>query len=334
MSQDDDYAADPWSDDGPLPHGGNLVHAIALFGGVRADWLDLSTGINPRPYPVPDLAPDDWARLPDADTEARLLAAARRAYGVPATAQIVAAPGVSALIRLMPRLARPARVAIPSPTYNEHSAAFEDEGWEVAERPGSGTNAAVIVNPNTPDGQVWTADDLRLMALALDLLVVDETFMDMVPADSMIADAGEDSLVVLRSFGKFYGLAGVRLGFAVTSPVVAARLAAWLGPWAVSGPALAVGIAALSDRSWAEATRTRLAADRARLQALADQAGWTSVGGTDLFQTFDTGDAEEAQARLAAHKIWTRIFPYSKTWLRLGLPGVEADWVRLEAALG
>ncbi len=322
----------------PRDHGGDLARAISRHGGAPADWLDLSTGINPRawphPRPLPQLPAAAWARLPDAHALEALLAAARRAYGVPPTAAIVAAPGASALIRAVPRLARPVAVAIPGPTYNELRPAFAAEGWRVTDRPGPGVTAAAIVNPNNPDGRLWSRRDLLLLAQALDLLVVDESFADADPAASLVPDTGRDGLVVLRSFGKFFGLAGLRLGFAIGAPAAIGRIAELLGPWAVSGPALEIGRQALADAGWTQAERARLAADARRLSTLGRAAGWREVGGTALFRTFETPDAVEARDRLAKARIWSRIFPYSNGWLRLGLPADDAGWQRLAAAAG
>ena len=319
--------------DTPRDHGGNLADAMARYGGATEDWLDLSTGINPMAWPVGPISNAAWTRLPDKSASDALLAAARRTYDIAPEAEVIAAPGASALIRLMPRLAHPTTVAIPGPTYNEHAAAFVAEGWQVTEHPGPGVTAAVIVNPNNPDGRLWALEELQVMAEAMDLLVVDESFMDPTPEGSMAAIAGREGLVILRSFGKFYGLAGLRLGFAITGPETARRLAELLGPWAVSGPALEIGAAALRDDDWAEAERTRLDRAVARLVKLAEQAGWRHVGGTTLFRTFDTPGAVAAQHRLAEHRIWSRVFPYSGTWLRLGLPGTADEWERLERAL-
>jgi cobalamin biosynthetic protein CobC len=314
-------------------HGGNLADACARFGGAAGDWLDLSTGINPVAYPVTGVSPAAWARLPDRSAFAAAEAAARAAYGVPEGAAVVAAAGASALIGLMPRLIRGTAVAIPEPTYNEHGAAFRAAGWRVLDRPEAGTAAAVIVNPNNPDGRRWSVEELLLMAEALPLVVVDESFVDLTPEASLCPRAGDEGLVVLRSFGKFYGLAGLRLGFAVCGPETAARLRAMLGPWAVSGPALEIGARALADAAWAERSRARIRADATRLAALGRAAGWRPVGGAGLFTTFETPDAAAAQERLAKAQIWSRVFPYSATWLRLGLPGDETGWQRLAAAL-
>lgn len=323
----------PHPDAAPRDHGGNLAEARARYGGAPSTWLDLSTGINPLPYPVGTVSPEAWTRLPEENGLSQLTHAARQAYEVAPEAEIVAAPGASALIRLMPRLATPARVAIPGPTYNEHAAAFAAEGWQVVDRPAPGVTAAVIVNPNNPDGRLWRCDELRVMAEVLDLLIVDESFIEPDPAEAMAPEAGLPGLVVLRSFGKFYGLAGVRLGFALAAPGLADRIADMLGPWAVSGPALEIGTKALLDAEWADATRARLIRDAARLCDLGARAGWTRVGGTALFQTFETGDAPAAQDRLARHGVWSRIFPYAPGWIRLGLPPSEAGWAQLEQAL-
>lgn len=321
-------------DAGPNDHGGNLAEAVARFGGRADDWLDLSTGINPAPYPVGGMPPEAWTRLPDRTAFAAAETAARGAYGAAEGAQVVAGSGASALILAVPRLMRPGTVAIPGPTYSEHAAAFRAAGWRVVERPDAGTSAAVIVNPNNPDGRRWEPGEIMLMAEALPLVVVDESFMDLTPADSVVPRAGRGGLVVLRSFGKFYGLAGARLGFAVTGAATARHLRALLGPWPVSGPALAAGATALADRDWAGATRARLRGDCARLVGLGEAAGWRLVGEAGLFATFETADAAAARARLARDRIWSRVFPWSDRWLRLGLPGDAAGWRRLEEALG
>lgn len=322
----------------PRDHGGNLDDARARHGGEAADWLDLSTGINPCPWPVEDIHPETWARLPDRGAVAAVEAAARAVYGVAPDAGLVAVPGLSAAIRVLPRLQQPGRmgeVAIPSPTYNEHAAAWADEGWRVVARPGPATRATVIVNPNNPDGRLWERHEVLTLAEALPMLVVDESFADARRELSVADAAGPGSgLVVLRSFGKFYGLAGLRLGFVIGPPDATARVAAMLGPWAVSGPALEIGRRALEDTGWAARTRRRLARDMVRLKALGRGAGWSLVGEGSLFATFETGDAAGWQERLAEGRIWSRIFPWSAGWLRLGLPGDEAGWVRLARALG
>jgi len=309
----------------PRDHGGGLDEAIARFGGTRANWLDLSTGINPEPYPLPALAEADWTALPDRAAQEALVQAARGFWRVPQGAGVLAAPGASALIARLPALAAPGRVRIDMPTYNEHAAGFAAQGWTVT---GDGpAEARVLVHPNNPDGRLWTAADADAP-----LTVIDESFCDICPDRSLVALTARPGVVILKSFGKFWGLAGLRLGFAIALPETIARLSQMLGPWPVSGPALQVGAAALRDIAWAEATRARLARDAARLDRLVTGRGARLEGGTDLFRLYRVEDAAAWQDRLARHQVWCRIFPYSETLLRLGLPPAEG-WDQLETAL-
>ncbi len=298
---------------------------MAAHGGARADWIDLSTGINPQPYPVKDLTAEDWTALPDNGASTRLSDAARRFWRVPKDAAILPAPGASALIARVPALAPAGMVRITMPTYNEHAAAFAAQGWTV--QSGGPAQARVLVHPNNPDGRTWQAKDADAP-----LTVIDESFCDVAPEASLIHLAERPGVIVLKSFGKFWGLAGLRLGFAVGRPEMVARLNDLTGPWAVSGPALRIGAQALNDTAWAEATRARLARDADRLDTLMTGKGVQLVGGTTLFRLYDVDDATAWQNRLAQAHIWSRIFPYSERFLRLGLPP-EHGWARLESAL-
>jgi cobalamin biosynthetic protein CobC len=307
-----------------LDHGGSIDAAAAKYGGDRADWIDLSTGINPVPYPVGQFPQDVWTALPDARAFDALEHAARAFWNVPNEAQILAAPGASSLIARIPSLRMNGRVDIPQPTYNEHWAAFRQAGWSLTkEQP----DARVVVHPNNPTGE-WHTTDVLTTALN----IVDESFCDVAPDRSLIADTTKPSIIVLKSFGKFWGLAGLRLGFAIGQPEDIEQLKKALGPWQVSGPALAIGAQALSDSEWAEETRQRLATDTTRLDMLMQGAGAELHGGTTLFRLYRVDDAPRWQAQLAEHRIWTRIFPYSDHFLRLGLPA-PGDWTRLERAL-
>lgn len=314
---------------GGRDHGGGLDAAMARFDGDRADWLDLSTGINPVPYPVGDIPDHAWTALPDSAAMTRLLTAARAFWNVPAEAQIIAAPGASALIARMPYLGPGyGEVHIPGPTYNEHAAAFDATNqWYTA--PPESTDTHVYVHPNNPDGRLWPESVIGGRRLT----VVDESFCDVTPTQSYIDWTEDRGVIVLKSFGKFWGLAGLRLGFAIGHPDTLAPMADLLGPWATSGPALEIGAQALADTGWAEATRARLAQDAARLDRLMTGTGAGLVGGTDLFRLYEVADASAAQDHLAQHHIWSRIFPYSQTWLRLGLPQPDR-WAQLETALG
>lgn len=306
-------------------HGGGVDAATARWGGNRCDWIDLSTGINPNPYPLPHLPASVWAALPDQKAEAALEQAARRFWAVPEGVAVLAAPGCSALIARIPALAPAARVRIPSPSYNEHGRAFAAAGWQRVDAQAP-AEAAVVVHPNNPDGRLFAPPETPIS-------VIDESFCDICPEASLIAESARPGVIVLKGLGKFWGLAGLRLGFAIGDPALIRPLAQMLGPWPVSGPALEIGRVALADTRWADAARSRLATDAARLDALMQRAGARPVGGTTLFRLYDTVDAGTWQDRLARARIWTRIFPYSTRWLRLGLPGQETDWNRLEQAL-
>jgi cobalamin biosynthetic protein CobC len=307
-------------------HGGGLDAAMAAWGGARADWLDLSTGINPVPYPLPPIPPHAWTALPDRDAARALEDAARAVWAVPDAAEVIAAPGLSALIARLPHLLRLPAVEIPRPTYNEWEAAFRAAGTAVTADPAAPLCA---VHPNNPDGRTLPPEALEGRPLAL----LDESFCDPVPAQSHVARTARPGTVVLKSFGKFWGLAGLRLGFAILAPgALADGLREALGPWPVSGPALAVGTAALRDGPWAERTRARLAADAARLDALMAARGAALAGGTPLFRLYAVEDARALATRLAHGRVLARVFPYSATWLRLGLPAPDR-WDQLEAAL-
>ncbi|SFR31825.1 L-threonine O-3-phosphate decarboxylase [Yoonia tamlensis] len=303
-------------------HGGGIDAAIATYGGVRADWLDLSTGINPLPYPLPQLPADAWTALPDQAAFARLNALARSYWRVPKEAAIIGATGASAIIAALPRCVSGTNVHIPGPTYNEHGAAFQAAGWGMT----APHDAMVAVHPNNPDGYEWVAQDLNAP-----ITIIDESFGDVAPEKSLIHLADRPGAVVLKSFGKFWGLAGLRLGFAIGDPAIIARLTDILGPWQVSGPALTIGAEALSDPAWADETRARLAVDAARLDQLMQGHGAAVVGGTSLFRLYKVTDAKAAQHQFAQHKIWSRTFPYAPDWLRLGLPAPDR-WAQLEAA--
>lgn len=323
------------ADDG-IWHGGDLATARALFPEAPQPWVDLSTGINPIPYPLPVLPLSLWTRLPGADDEAALMAAARVAYRVPNRAGLVAAPGTQILIELLPRLAPSGPVAILGPTYAEHGHAWRKAGFAVSERAVPGDAATiVVVNPNNPDGRLLSLAELTSFAAQCTarggLLVVDEAFADFTPETSIVPDLPPGT-VVLRSFGKTYGLAGLRLGFAIGAPEPMARLNAALGPWAVAGPALHVGAQALADAGWLARAGLELALDAARLDALLAPHG-RIVGGTSLFRLLETPTAAALFARLGRQGVYVRRFQNAPDRLRFGLPGDAAGWARLREAL-
>ncbi len=324
-----------------LQHGGNLDAARHLFPGAPEPFVDLSTGINPHPCPVPDLPSHLLSRLPEPVDLARLTAIAAAAYAAPSPDCVVAAPGTQILLAPVAALVPPGKAAVLGPTYGEFGRAAGLAGHQVAEVQDLSRLAAadlsIVANPNNPDGRQLARHellDLLDTRRCRGLLVIDEAFMDVGPADgSLCGEVGRGGLVVLRSFGKFFGLAGVRLGFAVAAPAIAARLAATLGPWAVSGPAIAIGEQALSDEAWIRATRARLDDDARRLDAVLAGAGLEIVGGTSLFRLARTAGADGIFHRLGHAGILVRRFPEHPQWLRFGLPGSAAAWDRLRRAL-
>lgn len=319
---------------GMREHGGNLDLAQRRFGGRAEDWIDLSTGINRLPYPVGEIDARYWNALPSRADIDSLHQAAQHAYRT--SAAVVATGGAQAAIQLLPQLAPPGCARILAPTYNEYAGVLSAAGWDVAEVTEfdalADADLAFVVNPNNPDGRRHAPKDLLALLPRVGRLVIDESFADAVPQLSLASDADRPGLLILRSFGKFYGLAGLRLGFAIGNATDIGRLAAMSGPWPVSGAAIAIGCRALRDEAWTEATSTRLAKDSIRLDDMAQAQGWTLVGGTPLFRLYETPDALAAQERLAGSQIWSRVFAQKPTWLRLGLPGNEAEWTRLGEA--
>jgi cobalamin biosynthesis protein CobC len=329
-------------------HGGRLRDAEALFPRAQQPWIDLSTGINPRPYPAPRASRTARNRLPDTTQLARLEAAAADAFGVVDAALVVATAGTESALRLLPHVIGPnIGVVVAGPTYGSHVDAWTTAGAAVctaddAELHAQAARAAciTIVNPNNPDGRIL--DRNRLLALHDTLqarngiLIVDEAFIDLEPQLSLAPLAGTErapGLIVLRSFGKFFGLAGVRLGFVIAARSIGARIRSLIGDWPVSSDALSAGIAAYADAAWSARTRKLLVRTAHRLDALLRDSGFAIVGGTSLFRLARASDARERFARLLAAGILVRPFDHDATLVRFGLPGNPHEWERLAAAL-
>ncbi|MCI0431693.1 MAG: threonine-phosphate decarboxylase CobD [Rhodospirillales bacterium] len=326
----------------PVQHGGDPADAQALFADAPTPWLDLSTGINPRPYPLPPFAIEAWTRLPGKVEEAALRAIAARSYRAPGPERVVPAPGTQVLIGLLGWLRPQGRVAVLSPTYAEHAVAWARAGHTVRQVAGiqdlADADVAVLTNPNNPDGRMVDRSELLRLARAKaergGWLVVDEAFADVVDPDVSVApDVDAGGVIVLRSFGKFFGLAGLRLGFAIAASALAGRIAGALGPWVVAGPALAAGSQALADLAWIADTRRWLAAASPRMDRLLAGAGFSVIGGTDLFRLAESANAPAWFNRLGRAGIYVRRFADRPDRLRFGLPGTEDGWTRLAAAL-
>lgn len=323
------------------PHGGRLTQARRLFPNAPEPFIDLSTGINPLPYPIGTLPPDAWARLPEPEELAALEAAAASAYGAPDPRIAASLPGTQMLISLLPTLFPQSQVAVLGPTYNEYARAFARAGSKVVEVQGLAelkkAPCAILCNPNNPDGRRIAAADLLLLIEARrgeGLLLVDESFADFEEEGlSLVPHLPQPALVVLRSLSKSYGLGGLRLGFALAAPELAAVIRSALGPWPVSGPAIEIGKTALSDRAWLASTTERLRRDAKRLDAILEEAGLKPASGTLLFRLAASGNAEAIFMRLGKAGILVRRFDRYPNWLRFGIPGSKADWERLARAL-
>lgn len=325
----------------PIVHGGGIAHAASVYGGRPEDWLDLSTGINPRPCAVPPIPADAWHRLPDAHLlEAACKAAAR--YYRSGDSVPLAVPGTQSAIQCLPRLVDERRpVAILGPTYGEYGRVLRQAGLTVDDitaldevRPAHGL--AVIVNPNNPTGRAFAASEVLALARRQNdsggLVLVDEAFGDMQPELSVTPFVSTyDNLIVFRSFGKFFGLAGLRLGFVVARADRLAAIANALGPWSVSGPALVMAEAMLSSDT--SSIAAQVAVRKTALDRILQAAGLNIVGETPLFTLVATPQAGRLHERLCGAFILTRAFSYAPDWLRIGLtPDVVSDQ-RLAAAL-
>jgi len=329
-------------------HGGDIKAAMVLAqkagfdAGRKEDWLDLSTGVNPEIYPFSPVKEELWHHLPGQEEMQALSDAAVRYYGAPDANHLTPAPGSALLIQMLPHLLGVHRkIAIVSPTYGDHQAAWERSSARVR---GINTlenavmdEVTVIVNPNNPDGRCFEGERMRDLARRITdaggWLIVDEAFGDLAPEKSLARLTRDHNLVVLKSVGKFFGLAGLRLGFAISRPDLCARLSEYLGAWPVSGPALVIGAQALSDHRWQLGMRQTLAEKSGRLNALLQKVGLSICGGTSLFTLVDDERAPLVFNRLLAHKIYVRRFDYNPDWLRIGLPGAAHDFARLEEAL-
>lgn len=321
-----------------LEHGGRLRRAALQYGIALTDWLDLSTGVAPYGLPLPAIPEQAWARLPEQDDG--LEAAACAYYGVD---HLLPVAGSQAAIQCLPRLRREARVGIVSPAYAEHAAAWQREGHRVLEISEASVNRALerldvllLVNPNNPTGRRFSPQQLFAWHARLaergGWLIVDEAFIDCTPEQSLAAHSHLPGLIILRSFGKFFGMAGARLGFVLAEPTLLSELEELLGPWTISGPTRWLGAGLLENRTGQQALQQRLTGDGQRLAELLREHGLPPTGGCALFQWIASEHAALLHEFLACNGILTRLFEQPPS-IRFGLPADEEGWQRLTRAL-
>lgn len=321
-----------------LHHGGRLNAAAAEYGIPHNEWLDLSTGINPNGWPVEKVSPESWLRLPEADDG--LVEAASDYYG---NDSFIPVAGSQAALQLLPKLRPHSRIGLLATSYMEHVHAWKGAGHELVELCSQNIeqqlptlDVLLLVNPNNPTGERFSRQQLQRwhedLAMRGGWLIVDEAFMDASGDHSLLADCGKEGLIVLRSLGKFFGLAGARVGFLFAWTQLLESVQSELGPWSVSGPAREVAQQALRDRSWQQATTLRLQQASRRLAELLSQVGLSPCGGSELFQYVVTDEAESIHRALAQQGLLTRLF-HEPAALRFGLPGGEEAWQRLQHVL-
>jgi L-threonine-O-3-phosphate decarboxylase len=321
-----------------LEHGGRLLRAAREYGIAPSDWLDLSTGISPFAWPVPAIPAAAWMRLPEEDDG--LIEIARAYYRAP---HLLPVAGSQAAIQALPRLRPASRVGVIAPGYNEHAHAWRQGGHQVMNLPAGvllaqagDFDVVVLIHPNNPGGERFEREALLELHARLagrgGWLIVDEAFMDVTPEHSLCPEADREGLIVLRSAGKFFGLAGARAGFACASVGLLDALGELLGPWTLSGPTRHVLHRALADVEWQRSARQRLQACSARLAALLAQHGVTPTTGCAFFQWWRDERAHALHRALATRGVFTRLFDAPAS-VRFGLPGNDAAFDRLDAAL-
>ena len=317
-----------------IQHGGDIDLAIKKYGGQRKDWIDLSTGINRTSYPWQESVKVHLRDLPGSKLLMSLEEAASRAYKIAVDTETVAISGAQQIINLLPtHLKKYSSVAILGPTYNEYEKAFKSSNLRtntVAEISNLSCNdIAIIVNPNNPTGKVITEEELEDLSKKVEILIIDESFKMF----SSRKTQNLDNLIQINSLGKFFGLAGVRLGFVSGPSDFIKSVRKMLGPWPISSLAAEIGLVALSDKIWISQMEKILLAGSTALHAACNSKNWRLVGKTNLFHTYATSNCFEVEEQFAAHGIWVRTFDYSETWVRIGIPTSEHELTRVKKAL-
>jgi cobalamin biosynthesis protein CobC len=320
-----------------LEHGGNLALAAKQYGIALEHWLDLSTGINPQGYPIPAIPAQLWQRLPLENDG--LIEAACAFYGCQF---VLPTAGSQAALQALPQLRAPCKIAMPRTMYQEHAQAWQRHDHTLSffdDKPNQATleqaDVVLLCNPNNPTAMQFSPEYLLKLHAQLaargSWLILDEAFIDATPSASIAAHTHLEGLFVLRSLGKFFGLAGARVGFLLAPKHWLNKAQEIIGPWTLTGASRFIALQALSDGAWQVSARIQLAADSARLTDLLSKYGLVPAAKTRLFQFVLTPRAIETQQALAQQGVWVRLFA-EVTALRFGLPPENA-WDKLESAL-
>lgn len=321
-----------------IEHGGNLEKAIKLKGGERSEWIDISTGISPFSAPIPELSLDDWQRLPEPSLLSELAHIAQRYYG--AAQNCVVTSGSQFVINHLPDLLE-GDVGIVEPTYGEYAAAFARQNRDFKSIKSvddiGDVRSIILANPNNPTGRVFSQKELSDLAAKLSArgghLVVDEAFCDVSDQASMLSGSATDNLIVLRSFGKFFGLAGARIGFVFAQDETLDRIEQLQGPWAVSGPSLAVARHVLTSNAIHQDLLKKITNRHIEMLSVLTDTGVEIIGGTKLFTLIRHENASALHEHLLGCQILSRKFDYHSKWLRVGLTRNQEEDDRLKAAI-
>ena len=307
-----------------IEHGGNIDRAITIYGGKKKEWIDLSTGINPECYPIPNFSDADWRNLPTFTEIENLEFIIKSIFNT--FASVMLTPGSQIAISLLPLLLKKQDVCILEPTYGDYTESFINAGFKVRSckdiQELFKSKIAIIVNPNNPDGKNYRINDLILLSKKVNILIIDESFVEASETKSILGHINKktSNIIVIKSFGKVYGLAGLRLGFVFSGEGLIDKFKRIFSFWPVSTVAIKIASKALTDKEWIKSTQAKLKKKSYVLDNIMKTLHFELIGGTNLFRLYLTPNAKLAQIFLAKKFIWSRIFSYSEKWLRLGIP--------------
>lgn len=320
-------------------HGGRLNAAIKKYNIPKQDWIDLSTGINPNGWPIPKIPTEFFQRLPEENDG--LESAAKEYYNAD---NFISIPGSQFAIQKLPYLRKKSHVFILSPGYQEHAYCWEKAGHIVQSLTSDeidthikNADVLVIINPNNPTGEQFSAAQLLAWHNILNKkggwLIVDEAFIDGDESNSLIPYTAVNSgMIVLRSIGKFFGLAGIRVGFIFSSKSILPLIKNDIGPWPISSPSRYIATQALKDRGWQKTTNENLNKKSQHLKEQLKNNKLLTAGGCSLFQWVKHPNASQIFQYLAKQGVLVRYFKDSSS-IRFGLPENDKAWKKLDIAL-